>query len=133
MDLFGGTMSMGLACLTTGRSFTSSEIIDDVYHCAYTRLCKYIAMRLRSNGRTAGTKNIVLNGRDASTTDARTITLLASRDLHTLDLVMYPPLIDPAQTLDDVQNAHGNTLEIKRVPTTEATGKGNRALGKGLS
>ena len=53
-DPYGGTLTMGLACLILGRVYIGCELDAEVFGYAKQRLIKYIAARLRTGAYTRG-------------------------------------------------------------------------------
>ena len=70
------------------RIYISCETSVNVYDRASRRLCRYIAMRLQSGPQ--GSQRIALTGPDFISNDARVVTLLAERELHTMAVTMNP-------------------------------------------
>jgi DNA modification methylase len=130
-DPFGGSLSMGLACLTMGRRYMASEIMPEILKFSRRRLMQYVAARLRGSTNRK-VQPVQLLTSDMSYADAQVITLLAERGLHMMALNMYPPEMGPKCGRDEAIAVHGGDLVVKKVPTTEATTKVKRPMGLGL-
>jgi hypothetical protein len=127
---FGGTMSMGLACLTLGRKYFTCEENVDCFNSAELRMRRYVQGRLRSGSRNS--EPIPLNTGDLTPEAASVVTLLACRDLHNISVTMFPPNCDPATTKTGALDNHGGDLYIQQVPKEEFKAKGSRRVGQGV-
>jgi hypothetical protein len=129
-DPYGGSMSMGLACLTLGRTYLASEMHETVFVSAEARLRQFVAGRMR--GKNSGCAPVALNTSDFSIVDAQVVTTLACRDLHNISLTMHPPNCDAEVTKIGALENHGGNLVIKQVPKEEMMSKNRRSMGQGV-
>jgi hypothetical protein len=130
-DPYAGTMALGLACLTLGRTYLACEANMEVFRHAEKRMAMYILKRLEYSG--DKTMNpLQLNGPDADVDIALIVSLLAERGLDNMKVHDCPPGLEPDVPRAGVLAYYDGAFEIKHVPKSEMTGKQGRQMGTGL-